>query len=217
MFSCWCGDSMDVLCSEPDPSCPNGLLFFFTDGAAAGLKLLLVSPRGFWESAPSMSESTPTQRLVSGGQTCRLMGPVKHSDILQTPVSERCHTLAVIVMGSSGRLNQQAGDLYYAAQHVKWTHTHTHTCSKTPSVSAVRGAAAHTPRKMAGRSLSVLMHHFFFYMSDISSLFHHLVPQSSCRSESLPLLLSTFGLIAMNITWFSYNKASKKSPVCWEI
>lgn len=101
-----------------------------------------------------MSESTPTQRPVSRGRTCGLMSCVKHCDILQTPMSERCHTLAIIVMGGSGRLNQRAGDLYYVPQYVGFIHTHTY--SGPPSVSAVRDAATHTPGWTAGGSLTAL-------------------------------------------------------------
>lgn len=116
------------------------LLYCLSYNSTAGLIFMLVSLRRLWESAPSVSESAPTQRPVSRGPTRGLMGCVKHSDILQTPVLRRCHMLVVIVMGGSGRLNKQAGDLYYTPKYVRWTHTH----SSTPSVSAVRGAAAHT-------------------------------------------------------------------------
>ena len=67
------------------------------------------------DSAPSLSERAPVRWPVSRGQTCGLMVCLKHSDILQTPVLKRCHTLAVIVMGGSGQLNKQAGDLYHAS------------------------------------------------------------------------------------------------------
>lgn len=70
-----------------------------------------------------MSKYSPRRKPISRGQTWGLMGHVKHSDILQTPESEHCHMLAVIVMGGSGRLNQQAGDPYYAHKSVLCTHT----------------------------------------------------------------------------------------------
>lgn len=160
--------------------------YFCTDWAA-GLIFMLVSPQG-----GSGCHHNPCLRApphcgpVSGGHTCRLMGCVKHSDILQTPVSERRHNLAVIVMGGSGRLNQQAGDLYYAVEYVRWKHTHIY--SSTPSVSAVRGAAAHTPGWMVGRSFTVLLGINSFSTSPKS---HHVF---LCVSPSWPTHIVKFSL-----------------------
>lgn len=90
---------------------------------------------------PPCLRALPHHGLLAGGQTYGLMSCVKHSDISQTTVSERCHTLTIIVMGGSGRLNQQAGDLYYAPLYVSLIHIHTY--SSPPSVLAVREAATH--------------------------------------------------------------------------
>lgn len=119
--------------------CDDNMFFlslwhFYTDWAASWLMFLLLPLRGFWESEPSLlADSTPTQQPVSGGQTRGLMSYVKHSDILQMPVLEPCHTLAVIVMGGSGRLNQQAGYLNYFTPLI-----HRHKYGSTRSASAVR-------------------------------------------------------------------------------
>ena len=190
-------------------SCPSGPLYFCTERAVAALIFPFVSPRGLWESAPSMSESAPTQRPVSRGQTCGLVGCVKHSDILQTPVSERCHTLAVIVMGGSGRLNQQAGDLYYAPQYVRWTRRHTHTVAHPLSQLSEKQQPTHTRINGRQKLHCVALHHFFLYMSNISSLFHHLITQSSRLSLSL-LHIFSYSL-GMNITWKSSHLGDQMS------
>lgn len=117
MSTLW-GDSMPELCLQLLVFLSSGLLLYRPSCGRVDIPACFPAG-GFCESGPSMSPSAPAQRPVSGGQTCRLMGCVNHSDILQTPVLKRCHTLAVIVMGGSGWLNQQAGDLYYAPQYVR--------------------------------------------------------------------------------------------------
>lgn len=109
-----------------------------------------------------MSESTPTQRPVSRGRTCGLMSCVKHCDILQTPVSERCHTLAVIVMGGSGRLNQRAGDLYYAPQYVVFIQPHAHIQRPTLCLGCQRCSDPHARMKSSRKPHCVVPHHLFF-------------------------------------------------------
>lgn len=100
-----------ALCAD-EASSPTDITAYFLQG-------------GCGSQHPPCLRALPHRGLFAGGgQTYGLMSCVKHGDISQTPVSERCRTLAIIVMGGSGRLNQQAGDLYYAPLYVSLIHTH---------------------------------------------------------------------------------------------
>lgn len=112
------------------------------DETSARLISLPTSSRGLWESAPSMSESTPTPRPVSRGTDLR--------------TDELCEARWHFADGSVGALphaGYNCDGRFRAAESAGWRsilctpicefNTHTHTYSSPPSVLAVREAATH--------------------------------------------------------------------------
>lgn len=157
----------------------------------------LVSHRWFEELATSMSESTPRKLFLSGGGADLWNDDhnVKHSVILQAPVSKRCHMLALIVMGGSGRLNQHAPDLYF--EYELKTHTDIYN-SNTLCLSCMRSSSPHTRIKSWEMLHRIALHHFFFGMSSISLLSQHLMSFSVSLPTALHVLLIS---LSINVMW----------------
>lgn len=147
---------------------------------------------------PPCLRALPHRGLLVGGQTYGLMSCVKHGDISQTPVSEHCHTLAIIVMGGSGWLNQQAEDLYYAPLYVSLIHTHTHTHIQQPTLCLSCQRSSDPRTRINGRKKSDCGSVFFFFLCvqqvvTVSSSHHSVFKSSSvppCPQNCINILWS---------------------------